>query len=228
MLLTNATPMLGVIVTGVTQEQLDWPGFNQVLTNWKQVARRVVVVTPAAAGGTRMQKVRYVTAAGKKVTAAEVIQAGVAASEGVQGSIAVVDPLTVLRFAIFDIYAIAAKRQLGTAWMATGLAQKLEDYMTGGPLEPDGLRLFITSENVWNYVLRSIDKTLPFITPLWSGNIATWAGASLHTHKYHDVTALDAIGVVPGPEHQATPEELSHYGIKATFNPPMKSFVQPK
>jgi len=218
--------MFGLVITAATQEQLDWPGFEQVMTNWRQMAKKIIIVIGSNTVRRNTEKVRYVVAKGERVMLHDVITVALSGMDGVSGPIVVTDPMVVMRFGIFDIFGIAARRQLGNAWMASGLALKLKNYMEADDIEPQGLRWFCSTENVWTYVLRNCDPKLPMIDLMWGGSIATWAYKHLHSHKYHDVTELRALALMNGPGNPATEEETAFWSQKATFQPPMKNFVR--
>lgn len=219
------TPRIPILATAATRAVLAHELFPQMLEHWQEVAGRIVIVIPRGTTPPAVKKVRYVQVPAEIPTLGHVVQEMTRAIDAVQKIGAIVDPFTVLRYDIFKMFQISDRRQLSLSWMATSLPVRLVDFDTPTGIDETQLTFFCAPESIWNFLVsRHLENAMrvPFLRPAWSGWLATWATQHVHTHKYHDISDLRAVGLFEDiPE-----EEVNLDGIgKLTFNPPVRNYV---
>lgn len=218
-------PRIPVIATGATRAVLQHPAFPQVLDNWKEVAGRIIVVTPQGVQCPEIKKVRFQQISRDIPSLGDVVQEMTRGMDYVANRAALVDPFTVLKWDVFQMDAIAERRHLSLSWMATSHPMRLADFDTPTGMDETRLAFFCAPESIWSFlVTRFLEdaQNVPFISPAWSGWMGHWSTQHVHTHKYHDLSDLGAVGVLEDvPE-----EEVSLEGIgKLTFNAPIRNYV---
>lgn len=216
-------PKFPIIVTGATRAVLESPLFTEVLEHWADVANRIVVVIPQGVNAPAVRKIRFTQVGRNTPTLADVVGTGLASTDYVLNTIAVVDPFTVFRWDVFQIFEIAKRRQLSLSWMATSHPVRLLNYDTPTTIDESKLSFFCATESIWQFMMnRTPPENVPFIDPAWSGWIGHWASQHVHTHKYHDITDLKAVGLLE--DIPIEPVSLEGLG-KLTFNPPIRNYV---
>lgn len=213
-----------VLATAATAEQVTSPAFAACVENWTTIAKRIVIVVLVGTKVPDFKKVRIIRVSFPEVTLGQVISAGVTAIMNPNDSLIIADPFCVFGTKALAVLAIATDKQLGTSWMVTGSAVKLDKPTdTDGPLETEILRFFIAPHNIWNFAARTLPTNILFRSPLWGATLGTWALDRVPKGKYHDITELGAVAVLPHVEPE--PPGLEGFG-RLTFNPPELSYVK--
>ena len=216
-------PKFPILVTGATRAVLASPLFIQVLEHWVELASRIVVVIPQGSTPPPIRKVRFVQVSKNIPMLSDVVQAVIDATDYVLSTAAIVDPFTVFKWDVFQIFELAKRRQLSLSWMATAHPIRLMSFDEPTGLDETQLSFFCAPESIWQFMNnRKPPEHVPFISPAWSGWLARWSSQHVHTHKYHDVTDLKAIGVL----EDAPVEDVALDGIgQLTFNPPPRNYI---
>jgi hypothetical protein len=216
-------PKFPLIATAATRAVLESPIFPQVLEHWAEVANRVIVVIPQGAQAPAVRKVRFMQVSRNIPSLGDVVTEVNKGMDYVVNNAAIVDPFTVFKWDAFQIFEIGKRRQLSLSWVATAHPVRLIDFDTPTGVDETQLSFFCGAESIWAFLNnREPPEHVPFVSPAWSGWLAHWCSQHVHTHKYHDVTDLKAIGLL----EDIPVEEVSLEGIgKLTFNPPMRNYV---
>jgi hypothetical protein len=216
-------PKFPILATGATRTVLESPLFPQVLEHWSEIANRIVVVIPQGVEAPAVRKVRFIQVGRNTPMLSDVIKAVIDATDYVLSTAAIVDPFTVFKWDVFQIFELAKRRQLSLSWMATAHPIRLMSFDEPTGLDETQLSFFCASESIWNFMAnRKPPEHVPFISPAWSGWLARWSSQHVHTHKYHDVTDLKAIGLL----EDAPSETVALEGLgPLTFNAPLRNYI---
>lgn len=216
-------PRIPIVVTAATASVLKSPLFPQVLEHWREIVSKIVVVIPQACDVPRIQKVRFVQVSRNTPSLGDVVMEVVRAIDAMQKTAAVVDPFTVFKWDVFQMFTIAEQRQLSLSWMATSHPVRLLNFDTPTVLDESMLTFFCAQESIWSFLAnRNLPEHVPFISPAWSGWLASWASKHVHAHKYHDISDLRAVGILEDAPIEAV--SLDGLGM-LTFNPPARNYV---
>lgn len=214
---------LPIIATAATKEVLEHPTFPKVLKHWSEIGSRIIVIVPRGTPTPQIRKIRYIQVNSDVPTLGDVIHNVNEALDYVLNKACVVDPFTVFKYNVFRMFEIAERRSLSLAWMATAHPVKLVTYDEPIGIDETQLSFFCAGESIWSFIEnRELPDHVPFISPAWSGWLGHWATLHVHTHKYHDLTDLRAIGMF----EDIPSEEVSMDGLgPLTFNPPIRNYV---
>lgn len=214
---------LPIIATAATKAVLESPLFPQILEHWTEIGSRIVVVVPRGVPTPKIPKIRFVQLNTDLPTLGDVIHVVNESLDYVLNKACIVDPFTVFKFDVFQMFAIAERRQLSLSWMATSHPVTLKTYDEPIGLDETQLTFFCAGESIWSFIEnRELPDHVPFISPAWSGWLAHWASLHIHTHKYHDISDLRAIGILA----DAPSEEVNFDGLgPLTFNPPKRNYI---
>lgn len=218
-------PKIPLVATAATKTVIESPLFMEVLEHWREVVGRTVVVIPKDVDPPKVGKVRWHQVNTDTPTFRQVVEQLVDNSDYVTNVAAIVDPFTVFRWDVFKMFDIAERRKLSLSWMATAHPVKLLDYDTENGIDDSLLTFFCAPSGIWDFMnkrFREEDVEVPFVTPAWCGWLATWSTRHVHTHKYHDITDLKAVGRL----EDAPAETVGLEGLgPLTFNPPIRNYV---
>lgn len=221
-------PQFPTLVTAATQRDLDDPAFPMVVANWKERAARVRCLIPSDAKAQDRPGVIFVRQKGTEIFLRDVIDWVVRSLDPLHDTAVVCDPLVVMSPAALQVIAPKFRqlRNLGSAYMATAQAIKLDADGNGSEIEEDALRWFAGAANTWRQMFASetlpVPPTIPWRSPIWGGWMAGWCQRRLTEMRYFDVTTSKAIG-------SAMPAvgEYSAAGVPGfTLNPPAKRYAE--
>lgn len=222
----------GVVATAVSQAELSSPLFAEALESWRALFRRVVVVIGSGTTLPLLKKVAVVRVPTLDPTLRDVVYSGVFRQDRITPVMALVDPFCILRRSIYAISTINKRRNIDKAWVVTALAVVIEKgdvekAIETSQFEMDGLRLMISTENIWTLILRQLDaaEPIPFSSPVWGGWLANWAQAGtprIAHEKYHDLSELRPVAIRTDTR---SPVSTIGYG-PLVFNPPLKSWTR--
>lgn len=217
-------PKLPILTSGFTRASFATPHLEQTLLNWTQMAAHVVVTVPSTLDVPRLKHVHWNRVDRDVPSLDDVLRAGQRSLDAIRAGICVIDNASVMRFGIFDMFGIAANRHLSLAWLATSHPITLLDFDTPAAKDESSLAFFYAPATIWEFLLSRVAPIgVPFIQPIWSGWLANWAAAGhVHEHKYHDISALGAVGrFADAPEEEC---ETTGFG-PLTFNAPTRQYV---
>jgi hypothetical protein len=214
-----------LLASAATKTVLEDPLFSQVLEHWREIAGRIIVVVPKGVKCPEVKKIRYQQVPSDVPTLGDVITQVSANLDYVVNRAAIVEPYSVFKWDLSRIDEITERRQLSLSWMATAHPVRLADFDTPTGIDETCLSFFMAPESIWNFIVnREIPDYVPFIAPAWSGWLANWSSHHVHTHKYHDISDLRAIGLL----EDAPIEEVSLDGLgPLTFNAPIRNYIRP-
>jgi len=216
-------PKFPILATAATRAVLESPRFPEVLEHWRELCNRIIVVIPQGVDAPQISKIRFIQVSRNTPSLGDVVTAAINGTDYVLNTMAIVDPFTVFRWNIFEIFELANRRQLSLSWMATAHPVRLLNYDTPTGIDETQLSFFCATQSIWQFMAnRQLPEHVPFIAPAWSGWLAYWATQHVHTHKYHDVTDLKAVGLL----ENIPIEDVSLEGLgKLTFNPPPRNYI---